>query len=1002
MTIPKRITSLLLAASLAASLSLPALASYALGDDLTKEETVLHEETTLATDVFWSTTYSDKRTENVVTYTPNDAVTPRVTWGGAMTDRSTLSATAAALEKQGFRAVAGINGDFFNTSNGLPVGIVIADGELLTSDGGYCGVGFRRDGTAVISKPGVTIRADLGHQADPSGTGQYEQVLRNIAAYNKARLEGGIYLYSYHFNESHTTGTTKAGVNVLLEIESGRMAIGETVSAKVLKVEEGTAMQIGPGQLALSVTADSNAYYTDALRTMLPGDTVTLSVAAADSAWEEVRYGLGALYRILENGVRVSGLPSGAAPRTAIGLRPDGTLVFYTIDGRRQGHSIGATMDQVAARLVELGCSDGVCLDGGGSTMLTASLPSSDHSALVNRPSDGSERAVTNHVFLVASGEPSGELDHLYLAPDHRYVLAGSRVNLTVNGVDTSYFPMRADYTLDTTAGTLEGDTLLTPLSGGEITVTASSRNTEGSTAIYSIARPDDIAIRNAAGTIPRSLTLSPGGTAQLTPSVSYLRSTLFADRTLFSWSLSGGIGTISEDGLFTAETPGKGEITLRYGDVSAVLPVTVSEIPLKTLEDFESETTALDGYPLTLIEGRRSTDGADVRFGFGAYRFDYDLESEGFDAVWNFTTPLTLPRPSYSGVNIWVKGDGSGNTLSFQLLADGEERSEPLCTLDFTDYRQFELPVSGAETYLTGLSVSGGGRGSIAIDQIVATYRHILDTAPPQIRASLSETGNILTVSISDEVDGLLPRAFVSASGSGVKSSSYNEKTGELSVALNLDPEEPHPALRVRISAQDASGNLASESVEIPATDTAYHFTDTAGNWAADYIERLYLSGVTTGYTDGTFRPGANISRAQFAVMLCRALGYDTARYDALELPFADLSEIPEYALPAIRTLYARGIVNGSADQSGAIRFNPSGSLTRAQAAAMIGRTLPKGYQVASLSFSDSANIPAYAAEHIAVMVKLGILSGYADGAFRPANAITRGQMAKILYNLL
>ena len=47
-------------------------------------------------------------------------------------------------------------------------------------------------------------------------------------------------------------------------------------------------------------------------------------------------------------------------------------------------------------------------------------------------------------------------------------------------------------------------------------------------------------------------------------------------------------------------------------------------------------------------------------------------LESEGFDAVWNFTTPLTLPRPSYSGVNIWVKGDGSGNTLKYLLLADG------------------------------------------------------------------------------------------------------------------------------------------------------------------------------------------------------------------------------------------------------------------------------------------------------------------------------------------
>ena len=62
--------------------------------------------------MFWSSSYSDLRTENVVTYTSNGDVTPLVTFGGSLTSRSTVTSSARALEGQGYRVVAGINGDF--------------------------------------------------------------------------------------------------------------------------------------------------------------------------------------------------------------------------------------------------------------------------------------------------------------------------------------------------------------------------------------------------------------------------------------------------------------------------------------------------------------------------------------------------------------------------------------------------------------------------------------------------------------------------------------------------------------------------------------------------------------------------------------------------------------------------------------------------------------------------------------------------------------------------
>ena len=120
------------------------------------------------------------------------------------------------------------------------------------------------------------------------------------------------------------------------------------------------------------------------------------------------------------------------------------------------------------------------------------------------------------------------------------------------------------------------------------------------------------------------------------------------------------------------------------------------------------------------------------------------------------------------------------------------------------------------------------------------------------------------------------------------------------------------------------------------------------------------------------------------------------------MTLPFADVDTIGAYAVPAIRALYTEGVINGSMGQDGQLYFHPNASLTRAQAATMIGRTQEKGYAMAELTFTDSAAIPAYAAFYIQTMAAQGILGGYGDGSFKPNSSITRGQMAKILYNLV
>ena len=1011
----RKMTSLLLSFSLLGALSLPAAASEALGEDLSAKDTVIHEETQLSTNVFWSTAYSDLRTENLITYSPNKTVTPIVTYGGVLTDRSSVADTANALEGEGYRVVAGINGDFYNVSTGLPIGLVITDGVLRSSDAGYYAIGFRADGTAVLGKPGVKVSADLGYAVD-DGSGSPVELIRPVIAVNKARTNSGVFLYTYDFNAKHTTGTTEAGVNVVCTVEQGQLAIGSTVTARVERVEETTVTSIQPDQIVLSANANADAYYTNALRNMSAGSEVTLTVSA-NAGWDDVEYAVGALYCLAENGAVASGLAAGVNPRTAVGQKADGTLVFYTIDGRRSGYSIGASLTQVGQRLVELGCETVLCLDGGGSTNLAVTTPDSTDASIINRPSE-SNRKVTNQIFLVASNRSSGRLDHFYVKAASDYVLAGSSVAVNVTGVDTNYIPMDADYDLSASAGTLENGTLTTPASGGDVTVTASGRGSRGSTVVHAIRTPDTLTLKKGTASLT-ALTVAPGSKTTLTAGAVWNHLTLAADAKAFTWSVSGDIGTVDENGVFTAAAPGSGRLTVSAGGKSLTIPITVARQALKTVEDFEDTELIFSSGPYLKVSRTHASDY--VQRGRYAGKLDYTLSA---DTEW---LSIALGRgfsnltDHYTALNLWVYGDGSGNQLSF--LYTGDTKSDlrlPVTLLDFTGWKQVSVTLpqyftlSGLEisvpstTYAddSGITVEYADTprsGTVCIDQLVGSFPGTVDNTPPVVTATLDQQNWAVDVKVSDGVDGVLPQSSITVAmdgDAGQALEGYDTRNGTFRYYLP-GPGETQEATRVTVTAVDASGNIGRASVDIAPSGVDHKFNDISDYWAADYVDFLYNADITTGYSDGSFRPNQNISRAQFAVMLYRYLKLDENQYANVSLPFADLGSIPAYAIPAVKALYAEGVITGS-EKNGQLYFNPGSSLTRAQAAAMIGRTQAKGYALADLTFTDSAQIPAYAAYYIRAMVGQGVINGYSDGSFKPHSNITRGQMAKILYNLM
>ena len=104
----------------------------------------------------------------------------------------------------------------------------------------------------------------------------------------------------------------------------------------------------------------------------------------------------------MDNGAIVSGLSSSNCnPATAIGVKANGDVVLYQIDGR-SSVSQGASSLEVAQFLYDLGCVEAIQLDGGGSSAIIAQKPGYRSPGLLNSPSDGKERANSNSILLVS------------------------------------------------------------------------------------------------------------------------------------------------------------------------------------------------------------------------------------------------------------------------------------------------------------------------------------------------------------------------------------------------------------------------------------------------------------------------------------------------------------------------------------------------------------------------------------------------------------------------
>ena len=129
--------------------------------------------------------------------------------------------------------------------------------------------------------------------------------------------------------------------------------------------------------------------------------------------------------------------------------------------------------------------------------------------------------------------------------------------------------------------------------------------------------------------------------------------------------------------------------------------------------------------------------------------------------------------------------------------------------------------------------------------------------------------------------------------------------------------------------------------------------FTDVQeGDWFAPYVTWASLSGIVTGYDDGTFAPNKEITREQMALILIRYCEAYDCRLAEEEAPaFTDEGSISAWALEAVLKSRRCGLINGRDDGS----FDPSGTATRAEMCAVMARLMEKTKETGSESDDDT-----------------------------------------------
>lgn len=534
--------------------------------------------------------------EYYVEYTPNEEAVPVIINGSSIWGTRDIKEAEQYMKDNGLRPLVGINADYFSFKTGIPMGYTIIDGEIVSKEyGGQDAVGFRSDGTGFIKWLDIATTVSDGEKTV------------DVMYINKWCQPGFDPIYMLTDKFGKTTKTSSECIFVICSPVDGTLSIDTSMTMTVddIFIYNGE-IEIPDGKIVMLMDTSGDANCYDFLSRLAVGDTVTVTNTAVgdDGTWKTAQNGVSSVGgRLISGGVVNSNFEAGAAPRTAVGIKADGNIIFYTLDGRQQGYSYGAQLKTLAQRMAELGCVDAINLDGGGSTVISAVFPGNDFSTTVNSPSDGYLRNVANFIFLKDNRERTDVpwIVTLKDAGNTNYLSGMSTVVEVESVYDTANYKMEQPWGLTMRVDTETGSTIddsgyLQLLGTGDVNVVISGSGGDVASRLYNVYEtPEEIKVFNQADWKEISeIYTAPNEELQLNLSAgSYINGTeLLSNNSLYTWEVEGDIGTITPEGIFTlADTVNKeGKIKVSVGGCTKEIPVHIADYPKVTVEFADTE----------------------------------------------------------------------------------------------------------------------------------------------------------------------------------------------------------------------------------------------------------------------------------------------------------------------------------------------------------------------------------------------------------------------------
>lgn len=444
----------------------------------------------------------------------------------------------------------------------------------------------------------------------------------------------------------------------------------------------------------------------------------------------------------------------------------------------------------------------------------------------------------------------------------------------------------------------------------------------------------------------------------------------------------------IGNEGTLTASNVGVAVLTVSTGGQTASASITVE----KALNTGSSDTSSTRAYPAT------SDDGKNVSMSIHAY-----TSSSGSAAS------AALDSQDVSNILDKAKSasDGTGGTKTIQLT---------IKTDDSVDSVSLSMPATQLKNIANHTDadvVVDSEIGSISFDaEAVKNIANSNSSGSVKISISKVDTSNLTDE--AKNVIGSKPVYNLSVISGDETITSFGGGTATVTIPYTLsEGENPNEVIAYYISGDGSliavpycQYDAGTKSVTFNTTHfsnyaLAYNgisFSDASG-WYQDYVHFLAARNIIQGTGDGLFRPNENITRAQFVTILANLSGADLSGYKTSS--FTDVSTDDWYS-SAVQWSYANSISTGFNGM-----FYPNAPITRQDIAILIVRYAEKfGYTLQkvnnTVTFTDSNDISAYAADAVLAMQQAGIISGNSDGSFAPGAEATRAEAAKMVALLI